>query len=195
MKKYIKIIAAILIIAMAAASVACAKAGTEITTPIPMEQEAQPNGGDVSGEIVDPNKIDYKFWRIAYDYENGNSKPAPIVITNVKDFDQFVVSRLPEAQKKAALETYNDEFFGKNHLIMFTVTFSSGSVVPEVTAVEDVDGTVTVTVNGRMDGDVGTADMATHLGIVVLDNMRWSADAPVAVIPKAAADSVHREEE
>ncbi len=185
MKRYIKIIAMLLTLALAAAAIACSNAETEITTPAPMETETEPNGGEVSGEITDPNKIDFEFHRIAYDYETGG-KTEPEIITSAEDFALKVLPRLSDEAKRAASEKYNEDFFKNNHLVVFTVTFSSGSVIPEVTSVEDVDGTVTVTVGGRMDGDVGTADMATHLGIVALNNLRWPVNAPVNVIGPAA---------
>jgi hypothetical protein len=188
MKRNIKITALLLILALAAAAIACSSAETELTTPAPMETEAKPNG-DVAGEIIDPNapKFEAEFFRIAYEYEGGKAKP--VVITNAADFASVVLPNLSGETKDAACAKYGEDFFKNHHLIVFKVVFSSGSVIPEVTGVELADGTVTVNVGGRMDGDVGTCDMAEHLGIVALDNLHWPVDAPVSVVPPAAANN------
>ena len=193
MKRNVKIIAMLLTLALAAAAIACSSAETEITTPAPMETEAEPNGGDVAGEIIVPSgKPEYEFHRIAYDYENGG-KTEPEIITSTEDFELRVLPRLNDEARREASAKYNDEFFANNHLVVFTVTYSSGSVIPEVASVEMIDGAVTVTVEGKMNGDVGTADMATHLGIVALDNLHWPVGAPVKIAGPAAADASHRE--
>lgn len=182
MKNCVKLIAIILLLAMAAASIACAKAGTENITPMPMNPVASPES-DVAGVIIhgDPEEVEYVFHRVEYHSGDDQKKIEPTVISNSREFAELVLPNLPEADRRAAEEKYNDAFFEKYHLVMFFVTYGSGSVKPTVKSAEYADGKVVITVEGVMEGEVGTCDMATHIGIVVLANDRYPLDSEVVV--------------
>ncbi|MBO4878908.1 MAG: hypothetical protein J5544_01460 [Clostridia bacterium] len=204
MKNIIKITAlALTIILAASAALACALAGVDLNGQNVTEKPtAAPIGEVIDGDkpvgipdapAIDLNGYSGEFIRIPYEYESELHGAAPVVVTSLEQFRSEVLPGIGEAERGAAEAKYTEDFFKTRHLVVFHVVFSSGSAVPELTMVERNDGVVNIAVQGRMEGDVGTCDMAEYLCLVSLDNAVFPADYKVEVkgavqISKAEAE-------
>ncbi|MBQ2110985.1 MAG: hypothetical protein II191_04490 [Clostridia bacterium] len=188
MKKTIAFIALLMALIMTLGAMACTspnanKPGSKADEPTVSEA---PDGLTTDKPVSDDTPVnllpdpEWKFGRT--DYSETAAARKPLVITTVEDFRRDILPQLREALRADAEAAYNEEFFESNHLIAFWVTYSSGSVQPEVTSVEKTGDQIVITVNGRMDGDVGTCDMATHLGLVALDNRAYPVDLEIKVV-------------
>ncbi|GEM_PF-3364327 len=186
-KGMVKKLGMISLAALFAASLAACKpqdqGGSTTPTPAPL---APINGGNEMKVTPDPNATpvpvhdlygySYRFIRIPYS-ETVNSVP-PIVITNAEKLREVITEyRSSTAASRASvdddLKQYDEAFFKSNYILAFNLTFSSGSVVPKVTGVTNENGVVTVVTAGTMEGDVGTADMASHMCLLSLDAERF----------------------
>lgn len=118
-----------------------------------------------SSEKHEPNS--YRFIRVPYSY--GAASPKPELITDRERLVALVGEATASMSRTVQLEGYDDGFFKDRAIVAFTLTFGSGSAKPMVTAVDITGDTITVTANGKMEGDVGTTDMASHLGLLVVE--------------------------
>ena len=167
-KGMVKKIGMISLAALFAASLAACKPQDQgDSTPTPTPAPLAPIGEGIEMKVTpDPNAnpvsvhdlygYSYRFIRIPYS-EAANSM-APIVITDVEKLREVVTeNRSSSAVRKNSgddfLKQYDEEFFKRNYILAFNLTFSSGSVVPK--------------------GDVGTADMASHMCLLSLDAERF----------------------
>ena len=195
-KGMVKRIGMIALSAVFAASLAACKPqnqGGSSATPAPATL-APGEGGDLSKVTPDPNATQapihdlnpysYQFIRIPYS-ETANSMD-PIVITDTEKLREVIVERLSSSSMSKAseddyLKQYNDEFFKTNYLLAFNLTFSSGSVVPKVASVNHENGVVTIVTEGKMEGDVGTADMASHMCLLALSAEKFPATSTFSI--------------
>jgi len=67
------------------------------------------------------------------------------------------------------LAGYDEAYFAEKALLLVIVTEGSGSIRPQICSVKTDDQTATVYLDHSMEGDVGTADMATWLLWVELE--------------------------
>lgn len=191
-KGMVKKIGMISLAALFAASLAACKPQDQgDSTPTPTPAPLAPIGEGIEMKVTpDPNAnpvsvhdlygYSYRFIRIPYS-EAANSM-APIVITDVEKLREVVTeNRSSSAVRKNSgddfLKQYDEEFFKRNYILAFNLTFSSGSVVPKVTGVTNENGVVIVVTAGTMEGDVGTADMASHMCLLSLDAERFSENS------------------
>lgn len=190
MKKTMKRINVIVAIALAAAMcltfAACTASpkSDNTVTPAPADGgnlKPDPVGNtETSAPITDKEKLTAisEFVRVGSDTQLGFE---PLVITSAQQFADKVLPMLGTESRALVERKYNDEFFSKNHLIVFAMELSSGSMIPEVQDVTYKDGLVDVTVGGRMEGEIGTCDMAYYIGMLTLENSRYPSDAKVTV--------------
>jgi hypothetical protein len=154
--------------------------GDSSATPAPASHA--PISGDIAKITPDPNstsapahnlsRYSYQFVRIPYSAAANSVEP--VVVTGAKQLRELVNERTASGMTSKTdaedyLKQYDDEFFKSSYVLVFNLTFSSGSVVPKVTGVDVENGVVTVTTEGTMDGDVGTADMASHMCLLSLN--------------------------
>ena len=183
--KRMKVIALAMALIMILAAAACtapaaakpeSKADAPTASPAPDSLTTdRPVPEDTPANLLpDP---EWKFSRT--DYSETAAARKPLVITTVEQFRQDVLPELREANRADAEAAYNEEFFETKHLVAIWVTYSSGSVKPEIASVQKVGDQLVIVVTSRMDGDVGTADMATHMGLVALDNRAYPAELEV----------------
>lgn len=122
-----------------------------------------------------------EFFRIGF--SSDASKRAPVVIKNAEELKKAVnISSKSKSSDNTMAEftaACDEEFFKTHHIVSFCLTFSSGSIQPSVSGVEVKDGKLVISVGGTMQGDVGTDDMATHLGMLVLDSSRFDSSLPI----------------
>ena len=156
------------------------------TTDSPKASVMPISGADVAKVTMPPNitpmpvhnmdGYSYRFIRIAY--SAGASSVTPLVV-NSKDGLRTALSKALSSSARSTLSVdeymkdYDEAFFEKNYILVFNLTFGSGSVVPEVKNVTIENGVVTVLTEGTMEGDVGTADMASHMCLLSLDANRF----------------------
>lgn len=186
--KRMKVIALIMALIMILAAAAC----TSPNTDKPGSKADEPVATDAPDTLTTDKPVsddtpvnflpdpEWQFGRT--DYSETAAARKPLVITTVEDFRRDVLPQLREALRADAEAAYNEEFFESNHLIAFWVTYSSGSAKPEVTSVEKTGDQIVITVNGRMDGEVFTCDMATHLGLVALDNRAYPTELEIKIV-------------
>lgn len=123
--------------------------------------------------IHDLNGYSYRFIRIAY--SNTASSMTPFVVNSAESLRTALNSALSTGARTSAsyldeyMKDYGEDFFKDHYILVFNLTFSSGSVVPAVKSVTLEDGVVNVVTEGTMEGDVGTADMASHMCLLSLD--------------------------
>lgn len=193
MKKTVKAIGTVALCALiAAGAFACGSRNENAATPAP-QQSGQPVQTGAPGNRVkttpDPSAdqgnvhsledYDYNFVRIAYS-ESANSME-PYAVTSVAELEnalenvEFSTSARSAVGKNELLKLYDEEFFKSSYILVFNVTFSSGSVVPKIKSVSVDNGVVNVTTEGRMEGDVGTSDMASHMCLLALSSEEYPA--------------------
>ena len=118
----------------------------ETTVPMrpwnPIAPPTQPESGDRLA-FFNPGKV-----RLTY---TGNRSYVRYITT---------LDQLPDVE---ALKGYDAEFFENNALVIVVETVSSGSVRLEIEAICLHGEDACVKVKRTMDGDVGTADMATWM--------------------------------
>lgn len=185
MKRSVIITAAALMLALAISLTACTVSPGARTTPEPKNDEkitldpaATPEHEDPAGVIAGPG-YGYEFIRVGWSDTIG-SRPVQ-VISDTETLNKLLLPEFEGEVRSELAAKYNDEFFKNNHIVMFVVTYGSGSIRPVVENVETVDGAVVITVDGKMDGEIGTCDMAAHIAIVSLDNSRFPAESTVKV--------------
>lgn len=179
-------LSAIAAIAAAAALIftACMASGKENATPSPVSQSdlspiATP-GLVYSGEISARRDAEADFIRVGWT-ESIASTPAER-ITDVRAFSEKVLSQLENSERKDAAERkYSEAFFKDNSVVLFYVSFSSGSIQPGIKSITGDDGVITVEVEGHMEGDVGTCDMASYMVLVPINNARYPMDSKIEI--------------
>ena len=167
-------------------------------TPTPAQEtpfmDAKVTAGPIPTQLP-MQKLDgysYQFVRIAYNASASSMKP--YVISSVDALREALVSSLPTTSKDdsnldAYLKEYDEEFFKSNYILVFNLTFSSGSVVPSIKSVKLDNGTVMIETAGNMSGDVGTADMASHMCLLALDADRFPVNSSFSVTGVGTADA------
>ena len=179
MKKLTFIITIMLVAALSFAAVACSKAGAN-TAGMPIDGNLKPDPGtDLNLPASTGRGYSFSFVRV--DYVDGQNIGGYELIDTAKKFAELVLPMLPEADRGDAQTKYTDEFFKTHYIIRFFQDYSSGSIKPEVTAVAVENGELVITTEGKMEGDVGTCDMARHMGIVTLERSMFSIDLPVRI--------------
>jgi opacity protein-like surface antigen len=86
--------------------------------------------------------------------------------------------QLPDEE---ALTGYDEAYFQDHALLLIIETVGSGSVRLEAHSFSVLDGVASVTLSHELDGDVGTADMATWMLWVELEaglDYSWELDNP-----------------
>ncbi|MBR5949669.1 MAG: hypothetical protein IKZ82_13645 [Clostridia bacterium] len=188
-KGFVKKLGLTTLAALFAASIAACKPQQDQSgkdnTPAPATI-APISGNDVSKVTLPPNATpapvhdlngyDYRFIRIPYT-ETVNSMTPYVINSTEKLREMLTENSGSNAMSKTSLDDYlkqyDEEFFKSNYILVFNLTFSSGSVIPKVKSVKLENGTVTVVTEGTMEGDVGTSDMASYMCLLSLDNKKF----------------------
>lgn len=124
-----------------------------------------------------------EHFRIAYS-ESAAKKPMKVINTAEEMkayFESVAGAKTGDKELREFIEKCDEDFFKTHFLVGYNQTFSSGSIAPIVKSVEVNDGKLVITVGGAMEGDVGTADMATHLCVLLIDRALFSPELPVTV--------------
>ena len=194
MKKFkliVKPLAALTLAALMTSGIFGCKSKNDIqSTPVPNEAAGTvppvttlaPNA--TAAPVKLPEGCSFEFIRISYG-ENVNSMK-PYVIKDTQELrgtleNNMDIERRGEKSVNELLDVYNGEFFKTNYILVFNLTFSSGSTVPMVTDVSYADGKVTVSTDGFMSGDVGTCDMASHMCLLALDSDIYPEDSEFVI--------------
>lgn len=92
----------------------------------------------------------------------ANPGKTRITYTGSRSYVRYITSvdQLPD---EAALKGYDEAYFETKALLIIVDTVSSGSMRLEIGNITLRGDTASVTLDRKMDGDVGTADMATWL--------------------------------
>lgn len=139
-----------------------------------------PDPNATQAPIHDLDLYSCQFIRIPYS-ETANSM-TPYVVKSAEDLRKTLNEALNDNASGSArssetvedyMKDYSEDFFKSHYILVFNLTFSSGSVVPNVKSVKMDNGVVTVETEGIMNGDVGTADMASHMCLLSLDAERY----------------------
>lgn len=174
---------------------ACGPQGDSGATATPTVQPQVPiTGQDGSKTTMPPaftpppiHKLDdfsYQFIRIPH--SSTANTAAPRVIKSLEELREAVSAALANTVRTTVtaadyLQDYNDDFFKSNYVLVFNLTFSSGSVIPKVESVKLENGEVSVVTAGEMHGDVGTADMASYMCLLSLDAAKFPENSTFKV--------------
>lgn len=195
-KLKLKIAAALLLAMLSAFTFACKPQNPTPQNDVP---STAPQGDQIPDEntvkvtldpnatpapVVNVNGYSYEFVRINYS-ENANGAE-PVVITGTEQLRDAIDNNLFSGARSRAsadefLRRYDEEFFKTNYLLVFNLTFSSGSVIPKIKSVTLENGVVNIVTEGEMNGDVGTADMASHMCLLALDPAKFPASSTFSV--------------
>ena len=92
----------------------------------------------------------------------ANPGKVRLTYTGNRSYIRYITS-VAELPEEEALKGYDEAFFEDHALLIVVETVSSGSVQLEIESVRMLDGVGHVSLKRSMEGDFGTADMATWL--------------------------------
>lgn len=157
----------------------------EVTDPTvnfgPDPIETKP--GEVTGEDAETVQLRLREvgsnWKNAFDQEKG----CFAVAASAQELDDLIGSKLPS--QELDLSAYDDAFFAENRLVLIPRSSNSGSVRYQAKVNPDGD-MLHIDLDAQMP-EMGTADMAEWLVLVVLPNAEY--DAMTITVPVPAGNS------
>lgn len=91
-----------------------------------------------------------------------NSSKVRLDYTGDRSYVRYITN-LDQLPDEEALQGYDEAFFAESALLVVVETVGSGSVQLEIESVHISGGTARVTLKRNMPGEMGTADMATWM--------------------------------
>ena len=149
MKKILCLLLAVLLLAgcqSPAAETTQAPTLPQVTESIPAETDP-----DAAAKLPQAGELGF-----------ANPGKARIAYTGNRSYVQYVTS-VEDLPDEKALSGYDAAFFESGALLIVVETVNSGSVQLEIESIKLSGNTAEVCVKRTMDGDIGTADMATWM--------------------------------